>query len=109
MLIINNITNITYELESMDRLLDLLKKEGIKSRPIALITYSLENLNHSQKTLFGYALKGRTGQKGFLHSLNGEPVGRNNVMIPIENLNTIKEFFATWKVEYKVRKLIEVE
>ena len=92
--------------------LDLLKKgygSKLGFRLVALVTYSLENLNHSQKTLFGYALKGRTGQKGFLHRLKGEVVGRNNVLIPIENLDKIKEFFATWKVKYEVRKFVELK
>jgi len=73
-----------------------------------LVTYSLENLDHSKKTLFGYALKGRTGQKGFVHGINGEAIGRNNVLVPINNLDKIKEFFATWKVKYEVRKFIEL-
>ena len=78
-------------------------------RDIALITYSLENLNHSKKTLFGYALKGRANQKGFLQNLGGEPIGRNSVLLPYENLEDIKEFFATWQVKYEVRRFIEIK
>ena len=74
-----------------------------------MITYSLKSLNHSQKTLFGYALKGRTGQKGYLHRLKGEVVGRNNVLISIDDLDKMNDFFATWKVKYEVRKFIELK
>ena len=89
--------------------LELLKQRfGSKVRSIALVTYSLENLNHSQKTLFGYALKGRTGQKGFLDKLKGEAIGRNNVLIPSESLEKLREFMATWKVKYDVRRLLEL-
>ncbi len=103
------------EFESMvneKEVVDLLKKSfgsKAKFRLIVLVTYSLENLNHSQKTLFGYALKGRTGQKGFLDKLDGEAVGRNNVLIPVDNLTQLKEFFATWNVKYNVRKFIELK
>lgn len=77
-------------------------------RLVAMATYSLENLDHSQKTLFGYALKGRTKNKGFIQSLDGEAVGRNNVLLPLQNLPQLKEFFATWKVDYEVRKFVEL-
>lgn len=94
------------------RVVELLKnnldsKSGF--RLVAMITYSLENLNHSQKTLFGYALKGRTGKKGFLDTLDGETVGRNNVLLPLEHLGQLKEFFATWKVDHEIRKFVELK
>ena len=89
--------------------IDILKNQlDLNIQSVTLVTYSLTNLNHSQKTLFGYALKGRTGQKGFVHSLRGEPVGRNNILIPSSKLDELKEFFATWKVNYQIRRFIEL-
>ena len=75
---------------------------------LILLTYDLKTLNHSKKTLFGYALKGRKGQKGFLDSLNGNTVGRNNVLIPINKLNELKEFLNTWQVKYSIQKFLRV-
>jgi len=75
---------------------------------LILVTYDLKTLNHSKKTLFGYALKGRKGQKGFLDSLNGNAVGRNNVLIPINKLNELKEFLKTWQVKYSVQKFMRI-
>jgi len=75
---------------------------------LILVTYDLKILNHSKKTLFGYALKGRKGQKGFLGSLNGSAVGRNNVLIPINKLNEIKEFLKTWQVKYSIQKFMRI-
>ncbi|MBW2971039.1 hypothetical protein KY320_02665 [Candidatus Woesearchaeota archaeon] len=95
-----------------DQLNDITRQlaEGkLKIKAVALVTYSLENLDHSKKTLFGYALKGRTGQKGFLDTLKGEPVGRNNVLLPLDKLDELKEFFASWQVDFKVRRLVEIE
>lgn len=111
-MIINNLSIFAYSLDSMEKEVLALLDKGIgpkKFRIIAMVTYSLKNLNHSQKTLFGYALKGRTGQKGFLDQLKGEVVGRNNVLIPIDNLDRIMEFFSTWKVRYEVRKFVELK
>ncbi|GEM_PF-7101700 len=75
---------------------------------IVLLTYDLKILNHSRKTLFGYALKGRKGQKGFLDSLKGSAVGRNNVLIPINMLDELKEFFETWHVRYSIQKFMRI-
>ena len=41
--------------------------------------------------------------------LDGEAVGRNNVLLPLENLEQLREFFATWEVSYEVRKFVELE
>jgi len=75
---------------------------------LVLLTYDLKTLNHSKKTLFGYALKGRKGQKGFLDSLNGNVVGRNNVLIPINRLDELKEFLKTWQVKYSLQKFMRI-
>jgi len=75
---------------------------------LVLLTYDLKTLNHSKKTLFGYALKGRKGQKGFLDLLNGNTVGRNNVLIPINKLDELKEFLKTWQVKYFIQKFMRI-
>ena len=75
---------------------------------LVLLTYDLKTLDHSKKTLFGYALKGRKGQKGFLDSLNGNVVGRNNVLIPINKLNELKEFLKTWQVKYSIQEFMRI-
>ena len=83
-----------------------LISETLNVETLILITYDLKTLNHSKKTLFGYALKGRKNQKGFLDSLNGNTVGRNNVLIPINRLGELKEFMQTWQVEYYTQRFM---
>lgn len=82
-----------------------------------LFTYNLENLDHVQKTLFGYALKGRdkrdkrdnrTGSGGILGSLGGETSGRNGIIIPSEKAAEIEEFLEHWKVKYFTKRFIEI-
>lgn len=77
-----------------------------KIESLVLVTYSLESLDHSKKTLFGYALKGRKNEKGLLGELKGIAVGRNNILVPYENLKNLEEFLKYWKVTYKGRKLL---
>ncbi len=82
--------------------------KALNVETLVLLTYDLKTLNHSKKTLFGYALKGRKGQKGFLDSLNGSIVGRNNVLIPINKLDELKEFLKTWQVKYSIQKFMRI-
>ena len=86
-----------------------LVRKALSAEPILLITYELTNLNHSQKTMFGYALKGRTGESGILTGLKGKAVGRNNILIPSGHTDSIIDFFATWKVKYTVQQFLKVK
>ena len=81
--------------------------KSVSAESLYLITYDLTNLNHSQKTMFGYALKGRTGEKGILADMKGKPVGRNNVLIPSSYIDQLKDFFATWKVRYQAQRFLK--
>ncbi len=85
-----------------------LISKSLKQDIIFLITYDLTSLNHSKKTLFGYALKGRKDEKGFLGKLKGKAVGRNNIIIPCDKLQEIREFFQSWKVDYSVQKFMRI-
>ena len=75
----------------------------------AIITYSLENLDHVKKTMFGYALKGRNRDAGFLKTINGETLGRNNIILPAKKLDQAIQFMKYWKVSYAVKTIIEVD
>lgn len=80
--------------------------ESLKTESRFLISYSLENLSHSQKTLFGYALKGRTGQKGILQAVGGEVIGRNSIIVPTKKSESIIEFMKSWNIEYKIKRIL---
>ncbi|MBU3905026.1 MAG: nucleotidyltransferase domain-containing protein [Nanoarchaeota archaeon] len=68
---------------------------------LSLFIYSLENLNHNEKTKFQYALKGRGDKKGMIEELKGEAIGIGAVLISIENSEKFKEFFNNWKIKYE--------
>lgn len=85
----------------------VLLKDVLNNKKV-IITYSLENLDHTKKTLFGYALKGRGKEHGILKSVKGETLGRNNIILPAEKSSKIDEFLRYWKVSYTKRRVIEV-
>ena len=78
-------------------------------RKKVLVAYSLSNLSHSQKTIFGYALRGRENETGILGRLKGETAGRNCLLVPEENFGKAIEFFAFWKVKYSAKTIFEKE
>ena len=120
---VNTVFKIEYVLSE-----DLLNKKGLltyitdgvslkhNKKPItmlgadekAIITYSLENLDHIKKTQFGYALKGRKNGEGILRAAGGEALGRNNIILPYEKLPEIRLFFEHWKVSHSYKRIIEV-
>ncbi|MBN1156297.1 hypothetical protein JXA85_01655 [Candidatus Woesearchaeota archaeon] len=70
-----------------------------------IITYGLESLGHSNKTLFGYALKGRGNDSGLLGEVNGSTIGRNSIILPEKGIEKIKEFMDYWKVTYATKQI----
>jgi hypothetical protein len=74
--------------------------ETIGLTRMILLSYSLEGLLHSKKTVFGYALRGRDGKSGLLKIFNGKTVGRNSVIIPFSKMKEMLEFLAYWGVSY---------
>ncbi|MBS3119558.1 hypothetical protein J4475_01925 [Candidatus Woesearchaeota archaeon] len=76
-------------------------------KSVALVSYDLKSLNHVQKTLFGYALKGRTKGQGILSEMKGRVVGRNSVLIPSQYLSRLQAFLKQWKVPYEYEVLLK--
>ncbi len=75
----------------------------------AIVTYSLENLDHVKKTQFGYALKGRDSKSGVLKELKGKTLGRNSFILPKNNLLQAEDFLKHWNITYSTKRVIEVK
>ncbi len=82
--------------------------QGLGGMAVAIVTYDITSLDHVKKTLFGYALRGRSSRKGVLHGLGGYTLGRNNVVIPAEKMPELEEFLRFWKATYSKRIMIDV-
>jgi len=76
-------------------------------KPHGLITYDLSHLPPRRKVKFIHAIqgrgKGRYTYPGLLHELNGFKVGRNTIMVPIENMPKIIEQLNLVKADYVIR------
>jgi len=70
-----------------------------------LVTYSLQGLTHTDKTRFGYALRGRKPGEGLLHSLGARMSGRNSLIVPAIKLEVLQEFFSQWKVGFQTTRI----
>ena len=104
---------------------DLLARQGILIEGISLIqdkplsnimgfggyslfSYSLKNLNNTEKTKFTYSLIGRN-KEGIVKKLKGVQLGKGAIMIPIENSEVFKEFLEKWKIRYIIKKILVSE
>ncbi len=76
-------------------------------KPHGLITYDLSRLTPKRKVKFIQTIqgrgKGRYKYLGLLHELNGFKVGRNTIMVPIENVPKIIEQLNLIKADYVIR------
>ena len=73
----------------------------------ALITYSTANLSSKERVIFVQRLEGRGRGRyrydGFIQKLGGYKVGRGVVMIPLENLKPLTEYFQEKEIHYIIR------
>ena len=76
-------------------------------RPVSLFSYTLTHLTPSQKTLFGYALRGRGNAGGLIREFKGEIIGRNSFLIPASKEKEAIAFLLHWKAKYAKKELYE--
>jgi len=79
--------------------------EVLNITPYFLFEYSLKVLNKIKKQIFSHALYGTGGRESFLKLNNGFKTGKGSIIVPIKNSERIREFFDTWNVVYKARRI----
>jgi len=72
---------------------------GIGYLSLTLFKYNLKPLNKSQRMRFYYSLYGRNKQKGIIKEFNLVKFSDTILLCPTENIEILKEFFKTWKIE----------
>jgi len=82
--------------------------ELIGFKGFSIFTYNLKKLDHNKKTLFTYALSGRSSE-GVLKSLSGIRLGRGAVKIPIGDSIEFESFLKSWNTDYKRKDILESE
>jgi predicted nucleotidyltransferase len=85
---------------------DKLLSKLIGFDPSVLFWYKLENLKLIDKIKFSYALRGRNEKGGILREVNGEYLGKGCIMVPVENEDEIREFFARWNIPFNRRRIL---
>ncbi|MBI5390190.1 nucleotidyltransferase domain-containing protein [Candidatus Woesearchaeota archaeon] len=82
---------------------------SLKTKSLVLVTYSLTHLIHSKKTLFGYALKGRTGKEGLMKKVDAVISGRNSLLVPTEHFEELVSFLKLWGVPFTRKRVLELK
>lgn len=72
----------------------------------SLFIYNLKKFSSSKRVRFHYLLKGRYGRIGLLKETKGEFVGSATIMVPVDKEDVLKEVFDTWKVDYKISRIL---
>jgi len=85
---------------------DKLLSKLIGFDPSVLFWYKLENLKLIDKIKFSYALRGRNEKGGILREVNGEYLGKGCIIVPVENEDEIREFFARWNIPFNRRRIL---
>jgi predicted nucleotidyltransferase len=85
---------------------DKLLSKLIGFDPSVLFWYKLENLKLIDKIKFSYALRGRNEKGGILREVNGEYLGKGCIIVPVENEDEIREFFARWNISFNRRRIL---
>ena len=67
---------------------------------LGMFKYNTHQLTNVQKTQFYYALNGRNNQKGIAEQMECIKLSDNVILVPLKNIDKIKEFFETWHMTY---------
>ncbi len=65
-----------------------------------MFIYETKGMSNARKTKFYYALNGR-GNKGVLEELSGIRLSDNVILVPLDKIESAKEFFEFWEINYK--------
>ncbi|MFH1316061.1 MAG: nucleotidyltransferase domain-containing protein [Candidatus Woesearchaeota archaeon] len=68
---------------------------------LGIFIYETKKMSNTNRTKFYYALNGRRGSNGVLKDLNAIKLSDNIIGIPLDMIETAKDFFSLWKIEYK--------
>ncbi|MEM4263459.1 MAG: hypothetical protein QW666_01005 [Candidatus Woesearchaeota archaeon] len=82
----------------------MAKKEE-KCIPKFIFQYSLRHLPKKDKVRFYYALKGRDGKSGIMHSQKIEQLAKTVLLVSEKAEQNVAEFLTFWKCNFKKRKV----
>jgi len=77
-------------------------------KPMAIVTYSLKEIQHKEKMKIAYRLFGKktkNGSKGIVQENGGTKLGDGCFMIPIENLETVIQVLKQFNAKFETIKV----
>lgn len=98
----------------------IIKLKDILVEEATLFSFSLENLDQSEKMkvkriLYGYSTSKKKGKKiykssskGLIKELNGSVIGRGAILVPIKNAKHIEKVFNEKRIKFKREDLFRV-
>lgn len=75
-------------------------------RGFTIFTYRLKHMDNTTKTKFTYALIGRKKAKGMIREVQGIPLGKGAVQVPIEYSLRFRAFLEHWNVPVQARDVL---
>jgi predicted nucleotidyltransferase len=85
--------------EGYSLIYDKFIANGIGYFNLSLFKYNLKPLNKSQRMRFYYSLYGRDKKGGIVKEFNLIKFSDTLLLCPTENMEKLKEFFESWKIE----------
>ena len=73
--------------------------------PRFIFQYSIKHLPKKDKVRFYYALKGRDGKSGIIHSQKIEQLAKTVLLVSEKAEPDVEEFLTFWKCNFKKRKV----
>jgi predicted nucleotidyltransferase len=80
---------------------NLLLAENYGFRSLGMFIYQTNKLSNVNKTRFYYALNGRKEQEGIIKTIKAIKLSNNVILVNLDKIETAKDFFEFWKIEYK--------
>lgn len=69
-------------------------------RSFGMFKYNFSGWDKLKKTKFYYALNGRSGKKGIAETLDCIKLSDSVIIAPVENVEMLREFLDSWKINY---------
>lgn len=90
--------SLLFEGQSLLSQTNFAKRYGFAS--LGLFKYGFEGWSKLKKTKFYYALNGRSGKKGIIDNLNLIKLSDGLLLSPLNNIEKLREFLDSWKINY---------
>lgn len=91
----------------------LINKKRISERynmkSYSLYSYKIKDLANSKKVRFLYLIKGRKNEIGLIKEFNGEFIGSNSFIVPVEKDVEMREILDSWSIKFQRKSIFLIK